>query len=92
MRRIGLALYLIGLAAYGAAWMMLVFYPTSAWSSNIMGLMAPAYTPAIWLLGITLIGDRYTIAQMPFQGWLYPSVALLFLLFHNWHTWVMLER
>lgn len=89
-RRLGLLVYAVGLIAYTAGWLVLMFLPASAWSTSFLGLMAPAYTPLIWLAGIGLIGDRYFVRFIP--TWLYLAVAALFLVFHNTHALLVLSR
>ena len=58
-QKVGLAIYLIGLAIYFLSWTLQIYYPKSTWSRNIFGFMAPAFTPIIWLIGISLIGNRF---------------------------------
>lgn len=48
----GLALYLFGLTLYFASWIVIIIYPQSAWSTSMIGFMAPAFTPLFWLSGM----------------------------------------
>ena len=83
---VGLLLYLAGLAAYATSWAVQIHRPASAWSSSIAGFLAPAYTPALWLAGIGLIGTRPVIAALPYHPWVFFTLAVLFLTFHNLHA------
>lgn len=88
LQKVGFALYLIGVCLYFAAWINLIYFPKSVFSNTIAGFMAPAYTPIIWLLGIGLIGKSYYF-NMPFSRWPYLILMSIFLLFHNYHTFII---
>lgn len=90
-RRAGLALYLGGSLAYAAAWGALIAWPTSAWSTSAVGFAAPAYTPALWLLGIALIGDQLFVWAR-YRWWMYGSLAAAFVLVHVAHTLTVFAR
>lgn len=81
----GLFLYFIGIAVYFASWIVLIYFPNSSWSNHIMGFMAPAYTPLLWLTGIALIGKSFYL-NLPYRSWFFISVSIIFLVFHNFHT------
>lgn len=84
----GLALYILGLLLYFSSWILLIFFPFSAWSTSLPGFMAPAYTPIVWLLGISMIGSTYHY-KLPFKRWHFPTCSIVFLLFHNFHTFLL---
>ncbi len=81
----GLLLYIGGTLLYFASWLLLIYLPDSGWSNSIFGFMAPAYTPLLWLTGIGVIGDSFYF-NLPYRRWFFILTALLFLVFHNWHT------
>ena len=56
-RKLGGLVYLAGMAAYLGSWLALMRLPESAWSLSATGFAAPAYTPLVWLAGISLIGS-----------------------------------
>jgi hypothetical protein len=87
----GLVLYVIGTLLYFASWLMLMYFPNSAWSKSELGLLAPAYTPLFWLIGIGLIGNSFYF-NIPFKRWWYFLITLIFLIFHNWHTYLIYFR
>ena len=91
-QQLGLALYVAGTAVYFAAWGIQIAFPQNGWSTSVAGFMAPAYTPALWLLGIGLLGDRLTLPNVPCNPWIYWSVCGTFLAFHNAHTWLVYAR
>lgn len=55
----GLLLYICGTILYFISWLALMYFPGSVWSNNVFGFMAPAYTPLLWLTGISLIGNSF---------------------------------
>ena len=87
----GLVLYVIGTLLYFASWLILMYFPNSVWSKSVFGLLAPAYTPLIWLIGIGLIGNSFYF-NIPFKRWLYFLIVIIFLIFHNWHTYLIYFR
>ncbi len=88
----GFILYGFGTLVYFAAWGALILSPQSPWSRSAAGFMAPAYTPAFFLLGISLIGDTLTIPALRYSPWVYRVFAALFLIFHNLHAWTVFNR
>ncbi len=92
LQRAGAAIYLAGLLAYGLAWFMQIAFPASPWSVSAFGLMAPAYTPLLWLAGIGLLADRIFVFNIAYRPWMYLAVAVAFLLFHNLHTALVVLR
>ncbi len=80
--------YGVGLVVYGLAWLALIAAPGGAWAQSLPGFAAPAYTPALWLAGIALIGAR----QRPGLLWVYAGDAVVFLAAHNAHTYIVYDR
>ena len=87
----GMVLYVIGTLLYFIAWVILMYFPNTTWSSSVLGLLAPAYTPLFWLIGIGFIGDALYFS-IPFKRWLYFLVVIIFIIFHNWHTYLIYFR
>lgn len=81
----GLVLYLCGTTLYFASWLVLIYFPESWWSDSMIGFMAPAYTPLLWLTGIGLIGDTFYF-NLCFRRWIFFSIAIAFLALHNLHA------
>ena len=77
----GIALYAAGILVYCASWIPLLYFPEAAWSRSAAGLLAPAYTPLLWLAGIALIGS----------SWAYALAALLFTAVHIYHNILSFE-
>lgn len=50
-------LFVIGVAIYFISWLMIIYFPDSYWSTSMIGLLAPAYTPIVWLIAIGLLGQ-----------------------------------
>jgi hypothetical protein len=81
----GLFLYLGGTILYFASWLVLIYFPNSSWSNNLLGFMAPAYTPLLWLTGIALIGNSFYF-NFVYKRWIFILTSIIFLLLHNFHA------
>lgn len=84
-QKVGFSIYLTGLLLYMLSWVLLILFSKSIWSNSLLGFSAPAYTPLVWLLGISLIGDTFNF-NLPFKKWIFISASALFLAFHLTHT------
>lgn len=79
--RPALAVYSGGLAAYVAAWVAVVWAPTSVWSTSAVGLTALAWTSILLFTGI---GLRSTLRFFPgYRPWMYLGTAALFTAVHT---------
>jgi hypothetical protein len=83
---VGAALYLAGALTYLAAWTIQVLRPASAWSTSAAGFLAPAYTPALWLAGIGLLGIHSAIAHLAYLPWIYLAAVAAFVAVHTLHA------
>lgn len=81
----GLMIYTGGILVYFTSWLALIYFPDSGWSKHVIGFMAPAYTPVLWLMGIGMIGNLFYF-KMPYRPWLFFATSCFFLMFHNWHA------
>ena len=84
-------LYIFGTIVYFASWIVLIHFPTSSWSRSWWGFVAPAYTPLLWLLGISLLGRSFYF-NLPYKHWFFMISALIFLAFHIYHTSLIFFR
>ena len=84
-QKTGLVVYAVGILMYAGAWLAVIRAPASRWSRSTAGFLAPAYTPAIWLAGIGLIGERAFIEWPGRELW-YSGLALAFVCVHMVHT------
>ena len=76
-----IAVYSVRLAAYVAAWVAVVWAPTSAWSTSAVGFTALAWTSIILFTGI---GLRSTLRFFPgYRPWMYLTAAALFTAVHT---------
>ena len=80
-----LFVFAAGTLLYFVSWLALILFPSSAWSSNALGFTAPAYTPAMWLLGIALLGRRLFWGRF-YRWWMYAVLAIAFVAAHVAHT------
>jgi hypothetical protein len=90
-QKLGLAVYLLGLAAYYLSWGVQIYFPLSVWSTHLAGFLAPAYTALIWFAGIGLISDR-TFFKSPYRWWMYIVLSIIFICFHVTHTFIIFSR
>jgi hypothetical protein len=81
----GSGVYLFGVLVYFLAWLLLIYAPASRWSNSILGFCAPAYTPLIWLVGISLMTDSYFF-DISYSRGHFILPAMCFLFFHIMHT------
>jgi hypothetical protein len=88
---LGVGLYGVGLAVYGASWLALVWWPNSAWSQGVLGFTAPAYTAIFWLLGIAFVG-RQLYLNIPYRWWVYVILSTLFTGVHVAHAVLVFNR
>ena len=84
-QRTGLVIYIIGTLIYFLAWILLVYFPQSAWSTSLVGSTATAWTSLLWLIGIGLIGDSLYI-PIPYRSWVYILLSVIFAAFHTLHA------
>lgn len=91
LQKIGLGLYMAGTVMYFLSWLAQMYVPQSAWSLSLLGSLAPAYTPLIWLTGIGLIGSSLYVAS-PYRSWMYITLSILFVAFHLSHTFIAYQR
>ncbi len=90
-QKIGLGIYLAGLAIYFLSWTMQIYYPASTWSSSLFGFLAPAYTTIIWFIGIGLIGNKLFI-KIPYQPIIYIAISAVFVFVHTTHAYIVYVR
>ena len=87
----GLITFSLGVVLYFSSWLMLIYAPNSGWSNSIWGFTAPAYTPIIWLIGLSLMVDTYYF-KLTYSKWhlIFPAIA--FSIFHISHTLYVYSR
>jgi len=86
-QKTGILIYLIGVLIYFTSWFILVNYPENGWSTSLIGFIAPAYTPLIWLIGIGLIGSDLSIYNI-YKPWIYFFLSTLFTIIHSYHAFL----
>ncbi len=68
---------------------MLIHMPDSLWSQSIVGFAAPAYTPVLWLVGISWMADSYyfeRFSRITYSKWHYVIPSIGFSIFHITHS------
>lgn len=83
--------FVLGTLVYFASWMALMYWPHSAWSSSPMGLLAPAYTPILWLCSLAALGKRLFWGHF-YRWWVYLLVCVGFLAAHIAHAALVYTR
>jgi hypothetical protein len=86
-----MVIFAAGTLVYFASWLPLIAAPSSPWSTSAVGFLAPAYTPALWLFGLALLGRRLFWGDW-YRWWMYLPLAAIFLLAHVGHTWLIFVR
>lgn len=77
--------YAVGLVAYLGSYLWLAAWPDGRWTTSAVGFTAPAWTPALWMLGIAMI-CRTSWVTTRWKWWTYLVVVAAFLGFHVGHT------
>ncbi len=83
--QLGLIIFLFGIACYFGSWIMLIRFPGARWSKSLFGFTAPAYTPLIWLVGLSLLIDSYYF-RFSYAFWHYAILSCAFIGVHLTHT------
>lgn len=84
----GFLLYIAGVLIYFFSWIIQIYLPGSSWSNSMLGFMAPAYTPLLWLVGIGMIGKKSFVKISRLQSYYFIAV-ILFVAVHSFHAyWV----
>ena len=81
----GLVLYLGGLFLYFLSWRPLILFPSSEWSTSLIGFTAPIFAQVVLLSGIALIGYRWFL-KYRFSRWYFFSVSILYSIFRFLHV------
>ena len=84
-QRIGFMIYIMGALTYLLAWVLMVYFPSSLWSTSLVGATATAWTSLLWLIGIGLVGDSLYL-PIPYRSWIYISLSVIFAVFHTLHA------
>ena len=87
----GLIIFLFGVAVYFSSWLVLIYAPNTDWSNSILGFTAPAYTPIIWLVGLSLLVESYYFKWV-YSKWHYILPSIAFSIFHVLHTVYIYNR
>ena len=90
-QRRALRIFVLGTLVYFCSWWAVMAWPGSSWSTSALGFTAPAYTPALWLLGISLLGQRLFWGHA-YRWWMYLVVSIGFLAAHISHTVLVYAR
>lgn len=64
LSRAGWIGYGVGSALYLASWIAQIHLPDSRFSRSLLGRLAPAFTPLLWLAGIAMIGGSWPYAAV----------------------------
>ena len=83
--RRALAIFVLGTLVYFASWVAVMYWPQSAWSGSVLGALAPAYTPILWLPALAVLGQRLFWGQF-YRWWMYLLACIGFLAAHIGHA------
>lgn len=87
----GMAWYIIGMTIYFLAWIPLIIAPNSVWSRSVVGFLAPAFTPLIWLIGIAMLGEKFC-CSVRYHPIYYIGLSVIFIIFHCTHVTIVYLR
>ncbi len=90
-QRKALLVFVFGTLVYFASWLAVMASPDSFWSTSALGFTAPAYTPALFLLGLAMLGRRLFWGHF-YRMWMYFVVSGGFLAAHISHTALVYAR
>jgi hypothetical protein len=91
-QRAGLAAFVGGFAAYAGSWFAMISAPRSAWATSALGFTAPAWTSALWLLGLVLLAERSHARRIRHPRALFASCAVGFMVLHVTHAAIVYGR
>jgi hypothetical protein len=74
----GLIVYLLGSTLYYGSWILLLHFPSSAWSKSFSGVISPFIFPLIIFGGVALIC----------LSWFYMLCSVLMISVHVYHGWL----
>jgi len=91
INKMGVITFTSGVALYISSWLMLIYAQNSGWSNSVLGFTAPAYTPIIWLIGLSLLVESYYFKWV-YSKWHYILPSIAFTIFHVSHTVYVYNR
>ena len=91
LERRALLVFVLGTLVYFASWLVLMYWPRSAWSLSILGSLAPAYTPILWLPSLAMLGKRLFWGHF-YRWWMYLLICVGFLAAHITHAAIVYVR
>jgi hypothetical protein len=57
----GLTVFIIGTLIYFSSWLWLILYPESVAANSSWLQFAPAYTPIIWFIGLSMMSNSFLL-------------------------------
>ena len=91
-QKLGWWIYALGLGAYIGCQIAIVVAPASAWATSPAGFLAPAYTPAIWMLAIALTVKDSVFLPFAIVRPMFVLMACVFLAAHVAHASIVYFR
>ena len=83
--------FVLGTLVYFASWLALIYWPSSSWSSSVLGSLAPVYTPILWLPSLAVLGKSLFWGHA-YRWWMYLIVSVGFLAAHITHGAIVYGR
>lgn len=90
-QRRALLLFAAGTLIYFCSWLALMVAPQSAWATSALGFTAPAWTPALWLGTLALLGRELCWGHF-YRWWMHALLSAGFLVAHISHTAIVFAR
>jgi hypothetical protein len=85
--KIGLIVYIIGILIYFCSYFFVIKVPAVSFHNNLILLLAPYWTSALWLIGIGLLGNKLFL-NIPYHYTAYIIISIIFAIIHSIHGYI----
>jgi hypothetical protein len=85
--KIGLVVYSFGILIYFCSYFIVMKIPAISFHNNLIVLLAPYWTSALWLIGIGLLGNKLSI-NIHYHYIVYLLISIAFAIIHSIHGYM----
>jgi len=85
--KIGFIVYIIGILIYFCSYFIVIKIQANSYNNNLLVLLAPYWTSALWLIGIGFIGNELLL-NIPYHNFVYVIVSIVFVVIHSIHGYL----
>jgi hypothetical protein len=83
----GLVVYIIGILIYFCSYFIVIKVPAISFHNNLIVLLSPYWTSALWLIGIGLLGNKLFL-NIPYHYTIYIIISTVFAIIHSIHGYI----